>query len=152
MTFTIWSTTFLINEPYMSYQRFKKGTFFEKKCPFFLYFCTLFAKNGLFAAQPPFFESLITHKWFIFEHSYIYHMVNVKRVVIQLLFKSKVCIWCFWFLICRQSQTGYFYCKGRSGMYEYVERNMCPIPEKVGAVKFFVFFSFTSDFFPFDFE
>ena len=35
------------------------------------YFCTLFSKNCLFATRPPFFESLITHKRFVFKESYI---------------------------------------------------------------------------------
>ena len=38
-------------------------------------------------------------------------MVNVKRVVLWLLFTSNVCIWRLWFLIRCQSQTRYFYCK-----------------------------------------
>ena len=54
----------------MSYQRFEKCAFF-KKVRFFNYFCTLLAKNGLFATRPPFCESLITHKRSIFEESYI---------------------------------------------------------------------------------
>ena len=46
----------LKNEPFMSNRRFKKGCFFEKsQFLFFLLsnFCTLFAKNGLFATRPP---------------------------------------------------------------------------------------------------
>ena len=53
----------------------KKGALKKKKSAFWFfllsYFCTLFfAKNGLFAT---FFESLITHKRFIFEESYIFY-------------------------------------------------------------------------------
>ena len=43
-------------------------------------------------------------------------MVNVKRVVLWLLFVSYYWIWRLWLLIRRQSQTGYFYCK-RGSMY-----------------------------------
>ena len=74
MTFTIWNITLLKNEPFMSNRRFKKGTFFEKKSIFvFLlsYFCTLFSKNWTFWYSTTFFESLMTHKRFIFEESYI---------------------------------------------------------------------------------
>ena len=50
----------------------KKWVFLKSVFIFLLSnFCTLFAKNGLFAIRPPFFESLITQKRFIFEESYI---------------------------------------------------------------------------------
>ena len=41
----------------------------------------LLNKNILFL-KSTFFESPITHKPFIFEHSYMFHIVNVKRVVL----------------------------------------------------------------------
>ena len=41
-------------------------------------------------------------------------MVHVKRVVLYLLFGSNVCILRIRLLIRRQSQTGFFYCKGGS--------------------------------------
>ena len=45
----------------------------------------------------------------------MFHMVNVKRVVLWLLFRSYYRIWHLWILIRRHSQTRYFYCKrGRS--------------------------------------
>ena len=51
----------------------KKVLFPGKSVFIFLlsYFCTLFSKNCLFATRPPFFESLITHKRFVFKESYI---------------------------------------------------------------------------------
>ena len=54
------------------------------------YFCTLFLqkKNRSFWPLITVFESLITHKQFIFEESYnYYNMINVKRVVLSLLFR-----------------------------------------------------------------
>ena len=73
MTFTIWNVTLLKNEPFMSYQRFKKGgrvansPFLEKSVQ------KLFYKKIKtdFFQKSTFFESPITHKRFIFEHSYI---------------------------------------------------------------------------------
>ena len=46
----------------MGYQRFKKVPFLKKSPFLFIFllskFCTLFAKNGLFATRPPFFNHL----------------------------------------------------------------------------------------------
>ena len=71
MTFSILNVTLLKNEPFMSYQRFKKGDrvakspFLEKSVK------KLFNKKIIFFQKSTFFESPITHKRFIFEHSYI---------------------------------------------------------------------------------
>ena len=75
MTFIIWNVTLLKKEPFMSNRRFKKGTFL-KKVHFHLFllsnFCILFfSKNWLFCYSTTFFESLKTHKRFVFKESYI---------------------------------------------------------------------------------
>ena len=58
----------------MSYQRFKKVPFLKKLSFDFFFikqFLHTFAKNGTFCCQTTFIESLITHKRFVFEESYI---------------------------------------------------------------------------------
>ena len=62
-----------------------------------------------------FFESLIAHKLVIFEGNYISHGKRQKSCILILYFYHMV-VSCtpIWFIICRQSQTGYFYCKGGS--------------------------------------
>ena len=56
-----------------SYLRFKKGTFWKKN-RFYLFikqFLHTFCQKRTFCYQTTFIESPITHKRFIFEHSYI---------------------------------------------------------------------------------
>ena len=73
----IWNITKLKNGPFMSYQRFKKGSFLkEVRFYFFLLsllaiFWTLFCQKRTFCYPTTFIESLITHKRFIFKESYI---------------------------------------------------------------------------------
>ena len=62
------------NEPFLSNRRFKKGCFFEKKNRFYLFikqFLHTFCQKRTFCYPTTFFESLITHKQFIVEESYI---------------------------------------------------------------------------------
>ena len=65
----------LKTEPFLIYRRLKKGTFLKKVVFIFIllsYFCTLFFFQKLTFCYPTtFFESLITHKRFIVEHSYV---------------------------------------------------------------------------------
>ena len=65
----------LENEPFLSYQRFKKGDFLKKIVFYFfikLFLHTFFFfQKRTFCYPTTFFESLITHKRFIFEESYI---------------------------------------------------------------------------------
>ena len=68
MTFIIWNITMLNNGLFMSYQRFKKGTFL-KKWVFIKLFLHTFWQKWTFCYTTTFFELLITHKQFIFEHS-----------------------------------------------------------------------------------
>ena len=53
----------------MSYQRFNKGgvRFWQKVCKN----CLIKKIKTNFFQKSVFFESLITQKWFIFEHSYV---------------------------------------------------------------------------------
>ena len=51
-------------------------------------------------------------------------MINVKRVVLCLLFRSYGCILHPRFIIRRQSQTGFFYCKGGSSLIGTLEKNL----------------------------
>ena len=56
----------------MSYQRLKKGTFLGKSRIFFIkQFLHTFSQKRTFCYPTTFIESLITHKRFIFEESYI---------------------------------------------------------------------------------
>ena len=68
MTFTIWNITMFKNEPFLSNRWFKKRLFFLKKVRFYFFIKLFFAH---FLLSDHFFESLITHKRFIFEVSYI---------------------------------------------------------------------------------
>ena len=63
----------LKNEPFMSNRRFKKGTFSRKIRFYFLIklFLHTFCQKQTFCYQTTFFESLITHKRFVFKESYI---------------------------------------------------------------------------------
>ena len=95
------------------------------------YFCTLFSKNWLFATRPPFLN-----RWYLINGSFLsrvtFHMVNVKRVVLYLLFWSNVCIWRLRFLIHWQSRTVLFICRGGSttkqkvfpGVFFFILRNL----------------------------
>ena len=71
------NVTLLKNEPFMSYQRFKKGgrvaekSVFRKKCAKIAIIRKLFSKNWIFRDSSTFFELPITQKRFIFEESYI---------------------------------------------------------------------------------
>ena len=91
----------------------KKKSLKHTKTYFFLFFCTLFAKNGLFATWPPFLN-----RWLLIHCSFsrivTFQMINVKRVVLKLLFRPFCCIFHPRFIIGRQSHTGFFYCKGGS--------------------------------------
>ena len=58
----------LKNEPFLSYRRFKKSAFL-KKGRYYFFITKLFLHT--FDTRPPFFESLITHKRFIFKESHI---------------------------------------------------------------------------------
>ena len=115
----MWNITMLKNEPSLSYRRFKKVPFLKKKSFFYFFISKLllhifFSKTD-FLLPDHLFESLITHKRFVFKDSYItFHMVNVKRVVLWLLFRPYGCILHPRFIIRRQSHTGFFYCKGGS--------------------------------------
>ena len=63
-----------------------------------------------FATWPPF----LNHRLLIngsFSRIVTFHMVNVKRVVLWLLFRPYGCILHPRFIMCRQSHTGFFYCK-----------------------------------------
>ena len=73
MTFTIWNLTMLKNEPFMSNRRFKKGTFLKKVRFYFFVklFLHTFCQKQIFCYSTTFFESLITHKRFVFKESYI---------------------------------------------------------------------------------
>ena len=60
----------------------KKKSLKHTKTYFFLFFCTLFAKNGLFAIWPPFLNRrLLINGSFL--SIVTFHMVNVKRVVLR---------------------------------------------------------------------
>ena len=65
--------TFLKNEPFLSNRRFKKGCFLKKVNFIFLIkrFLRTFCQKRTFCYSTTFIESLTTHKWFIFEESYI---------------------------------------------------------------------------------
>ena len=68
----------------MSYQRFNKGGRVAKS-PFLAKSVQKSLNKKIktdFFQKTTFFESPIMHKRFIFEESYICHMVNVKRVVL----------------------------------------------------------------------
>ena len=65
--------TFLKNEPFMSYQRFNKGGWVAKS-PFLAKSVQKLLSKKIkmeFFQKITFFESLITHKRFIFEHGYV---------------------------------------------------------------------------------
>ena len=64
----------------MSYLRFKKGTFLKKVCFYFLLsnFLHTFCQKRTFCYPTTFIESLITHKRFIFEESYISYAKRQK--------------------------------------------------------------------------
>ena len=84
LTFTIWNITMLKNEPFMSYPRFKKGAL--KKIRFFTIkqFLHTFCQKRTICYPTTFFESLITHKRFIFFlESYISYF---KKLVILVIF------------------------------------------------------------------
>ena len=68
----------LKNGPFLSNQRFKKGTFLKKKKRFY-FFIKLFLHTFCYLTTA--FKSLITHKWFILK-KVTFHIVNVKRVVL----------------------------------------------------------------------
>ena len=55
----------------MSYQPFKKGVFFKSVFIFLKQFLHTFCQVRTFCYTTTFIESLITHKLFIFEESYI---------------------------------------------------------------------------------
>ena len=97
----------------------KKKSLKHTKTYFFLFFCTLFAKNGLFAIWPPFLNRrLLINGSFL--SIVTFHMVNVKRVVLWLLFRPYNCILHPRFRIRCQSHTVFFYCKGGSSFFIYV--------------------------------
>ena len=86
MTFTISNVTLLKNEPFMSYQRFKKGDLVAKN-PFLAKnvqkLLSKRMKNGLFffKKKAPFLNrQLLRNGSFI--RKVTFHMVNVKRVVL----------------------------------------------------------------------
>ena len=93
-----------------------KRVLFPEKSVFILllsYFCTLFSKNWLFATRPPFLNRRLLING-PFSRIVTFHMINVKRVVLWLLFRPYGCILHPRFIIRRQSHTGFFYCKGGS--------------------------------------
>ena len=68
----------------------QKRLLFEKS-PFLFYFllsdfCTLFAKKRTFCYPTTFIESLITHKWFIFEESNIPYGKRQKSCTLIVIF------------------------------------------------------------------
>ena len=63
--------TLLKNEPFLRYRQFKKGTFLKKSGFFIKLFLNTFSPKRTFCYPTTFFESLITHKRFVFEESYI---------------------------------------------------------------------------------
>ena len=70
----------LKNEPFVSNRRFKKGCFLKKVCFYFFIkrFLHTFCQKRTFCYPTTFFELLITHKRFIFEHSYISYSKRQK--------------------------------------------------------------------------
>ena len=119
MTFTIWNVTMLKNEPFMSNRRFKKGTF-SRKIRFYpsikLFLHTFFWKKPAFWYSTTFFESLITHKRFVFEESYICYTHIAKRQKSCTLIVIWVkCLYLTTPTFNLSSKTHrLFYCKGRS--------------------------------------
>ena len=73
LTFTIWNITMFKNEPFLSNRRFKKGCFLKKVSFYFFIkrFLHTFCQKRTFCYPTTFIESLITHKRFVFEESYI---------------------------------------------------------------------------------
>ena len=73
LTFTIWNITMLKNGPFLSNRRFKKGCFLKKVRFYFFIkrFLHTFCQKQTFCYPTAFIESLITHKRFVFEESYI---------------------------------------------------------------------------------
>ena len=89
MTFTIWSVTFLKNELFMIYQRFKKGGRIAKSLVLAKSVQkSLNKKNKIdFFQKTTFFESPITQKRFIFEESHISY-TSKRQKSCTLLFRS----------------------------------------------------------------
>ena len=79
----------------------------KRKKPFFPLICTLFAKNRLFATWPPFLNRRLLING-SFSRIVTFHMINVKRVVLWLLFWPYGCVLHSRFIIRRQSHTGFF--------------------------------------------
>ena len=105
----------LKNELFMSNRRFKKGTF-SRKIRFYFFlklFLHTFCQKRTFCYSTTFFESLITHKRFIFKESYISYGKRQKSCTLIVIWVKCLYLTSPTFNSSAKSNR-LFYCKGGS--------------------------------------